>query len=272
MYHNGWKVVTDHVNQLNPYERERMEGSDDFREDHWALYYSAEDFVEAHDLSESHPKKLEELVALWWEEAERNQVLPLDDAVIDRFPFMHMPYLGYRRRYELDAGERISVYSGPMLGGGFTAAASLNAPLGDARGTICEQGDWIAGWSWVVLDDELVFFVHAPERGGFRFAVPRPTEAEVIGLVINEAADGGLDVVMSADGRELGAGSIEARAPGIITTNGEWLTVGYSTDFPVSEEYRPPFRLDGLERIVIDAGPPQILDFEELMTEMMKHQ
>jgi arylsulfatase A-like enzyme len=272
MYHDGWKVVTDHVNQLNPYERERMEGSADFRKDHWALYHSAEDFVEAHDLSDSHPEKLEELVARWWEEAERNQVLPLDDAVADRFPFMHTPYLGYRRRYELRRGERISIYSGPLLGGGFTAVASLSEPLGEADGTICEQGDWIGGWSWVALGAELVFFVHAPERGGFRVGVPRPTGARVLGLVIDETSSDGLDVVVSADGAEIGRGVVHARVPGIITTNGEWLTVGYSTDFPVSQEYGPPFRLDRLEQVVIDAGPPRPPDFEELMTEMMKHQ
>lgn len=272
MYHEGWKVVTDHVNQLNPYERERMEGSDDFRADHWALFHSDEDFVEAHDLSATHPDKRDELVALWWAEAERNDVLPIDDAVQNRFPFMHTPFLGYRRRYELRAGERISVYSGPLLGGGFTAAASLTAPLGAASGTICEQGDWIAGWSWVVLEGEIVFFVHAPEKGGFRFAVPAPADARVLGLVIRERGDGGLDVAMSADGVDLGRGPIEARVPGIITTNGEWLTVGYSTDFPVSDDYRPPFALDGLEAVVIDAGPPKLPEFEELMAEMMRHQ
>ena len=124
----------------------------------------------------------------------------------------------------------------------------------------------------MVLDGAIVFFVHAPEKGGFRLAVPAPADARVLGLVIDERPDGGLDVAMSADGAEIGRGPIEARVPGIITTNGEWLTVGYSTDFPVSEAYRPPFVLDGLEAVVIDAGPPKLPEFEELMAEMMRHQ
>ncbi|MEM7139812.1 MAG: arylsulfatase [Actinomycetota bacterium] len=272
MYHDGWKVVTDHVNQLNPYERERMEGSDDFRTDHWALFHSDDDFVEANDLSETHPEKRDELVQMWWTEAGRNDVLPIDDAVVNRFPFMHAPYLGYRRRYDLRGGERISNYSGPMLGGGFTAAASLAEPLGSHEGAICEQGDWIAGWSWVVLDGELVFFFHAPEKGPYQVAVPAPTGARVLGMVVDETPDGGLEIAFSADGAAIGGGTVDARVPGIIATNGKWMTVGYSTHFPVSDRYAPPFVLDPLERLVIDAGPPREPEFDELLAEMMKHQ
>lgn len=272
MYHEGWKVVTDHVNQLNPYERERMEGSDDFRTDHWALFHTDEDFAETEDLAAVHPDKRDELVALWWEEADRNHVLPLDDAVQNRFPFMHTPYLGFRRRYELRAGERISVYSGPMMGGGFTAAASLTAPLGNHQGTICEQGDWIAGWSWVVQDGELVFHLHAPDSGGHRFALPAPTDARVLGLVITDSSGGGFELSMSGDGAEIGRGEVAGRVPDIITTNGEWLTVGYSTDFPVAEDYDPPFPLVVLGEVVIDAGPPKLPEFDVLMSEMMRHQ
>ncbi|MEZ5167550.1 MAG: arylsulfatase [Acidimicrobiales bacterium] len=272
LYHEGWKVVTDHVNQLNPYERERMEGSADFRTDHWALVHSAEDYVEAHDLSDQFPDKRDELVERWWQEAERNQVLPLDDAVAARFPFMHMPYLAYRQRYELGAGERINIHSGPLVGGGFTAVASLRGTLGSATGTICEQGDWIAGWSWVVLDGEVVFFVHAPERGASGSARRcRGGSATALGLVVQRNGDR-LDVVLSADGSEIGSGVIDATLPGIITTNGIWMTVGYSTEFPVADAYAPPFPLPVLDRVVIDAAPPSAPTFDELMTEIMRHQ
>ena len=43
----------------------------------WELYYLPDDFSQAHDLAAEHPDKLKELQDLWWQEAERNRVLPL---------------------------------------------------------------------------------------------------------------------------------------------------------------------------------------------------
>jgi hypothetical protein len=91
-------------------------------------------------------------------------------------------------------------------------------------------------------------------------------------MVIADAADGGFEVVMTADGREIGRGAVAGRVPGIITTNGEWLTVGYATDFPVADDYDPPFPLSALDSVVIDAGPPKLPEFDELMAEMMRHE
>jgi arylsulfatase len=44
-----------------------------------ALYHVAEDFSEVHDLAADEPGKLRELQERWWDEAERNQVLPLNN-------------------------------------------------------------------------------------------------------------------------------------------------------------------------------------------------
>ena len=65
-------------------ERELVPGSHDFDADHWALFHLDEDFAEAHDLAAEHPERVAELEALWWHEAGRNQVLPLDDSLVGR--------------------------------------------------------------------------------------------------------------------------------------------------------------------------------------------
>ncbi len=73
IYADGWKAVTMH-RQGTPFE------SDD-----WALYDTRNDFAEIHDLAESHPDKLRELIELWWTEADRYNVLPLDDRGVELF-------------------------------------------------------------------------------------------------------------------------------------------------------------------------------------------
>jgi len=75
IYHEGWKAVVFH-----PLPGVAYDGSDPnrpFDEDQWELYHVAEDFSETTDLAASHPEKLQELIALWWQEAEQHNVLPL---------------------------------------------------------------------------------------------------------------------------------------------------------------------------------------------------
>jgi hypothetical protein len=47
-----------------------------FDEDIWELYHVAEDLSETRDLAAEHPERVADMVELWWQEAERNQVLP----------------------------------------------------------------------------------------------------------------------------------------------------------------------------------------------------
>ena len=71
IWHKGWKAVTEH----GPIRS----GSSNFDQDRWQLFHTDEDRAEAHDLAEEHPEKVEELVDLWFEEAKKYNVLPLND-------------------------------------------------------------------------------------------------------------------------------------------------------------------------------------------------
>ena len=73
IWQEGWKAVTKH------------ETGTDYRSDRWELYRLETDFSESHDLADTHPEKLRELVELWWSEAGRYDVLPLDDRSVELF-------------------------------------------------------------------------------------------------------------------------------------------------------------------------------------------
>ena len=64
---NGWKAVTRH------------QKGEPFENDKWELYHIEKDFSEKNNLSEKYPGKLKNLVELWWVEAGKYNVLPLDD-------------------------------------------------------------------------------------------------------------------------------------------------------------------------------------------------
>ena len=72
IWSKGWTAVTWH---------EKGHG---WEADKWELYNTDEDFSQANDLAAKRPEKLKELQALWFEEAKKNSVLPLDDRRYER--------------------------------------------------------------------------------------------------------------------------------------------------------------------------------------------
>ena len=75
----GWRCKTERIpwvltpDALKPYAPGVWDPDDDPVE----LYYLPDDFSQAHDLAAEHPEKVEELKELFWEEAEKYNVLPL---------------------------------------------------------------------------------------------------------------------------------------------------------------------------------------------------
>ena len=65
-----WDMSAPTIARLAP-------GTYDPEQDTWELYYLPDDFSQAHDLAAENPEKLAELKELFWEEAEKHNVLPL---------------------------------------------------------------------------------------------------------------------------------------------------------------------------------------------------
>ena len=81
IYHDGWKAVTFHP--VGPLYDDGLRSNAPFDDDIWELYHVAEDISEVHDRAAEFPDKVAELVELWWAEARRNDVLPLDNRVLE---------------------------------------------------------------------------------------------------------------------------------------------------------------------------------------------
>ena len=85
IFHDGWKATTNHISTGVLDEEERATGSRSFDEDRWELFNLDDDFSESTDRADQAPERLAHLVELWSSEAERNQVLPISDGMLDRF-------------------------------------------------------------------------------------------------------------------------------------------------------------------------------------------
>ena len=77
IYHHGWKAVTFHP--LGAMYDDGLDPDAPFDDDVWELYDVVADPSETNDLAAAEPERLAAMVDLWWEEAARNDVLPLDN-------------------------------------------------------------------------------------------------------------------------------------------------------------------------------------------------
>jgi hypothetical protein len=152
IYHDGWFARTIHK---APWEsKPRRPLTDDSA---WELYDTRTDFSLINNLADRHPEKLE-LKALFIQEAERNNALPLDDRVFER------TQCGAGGPPDLMAG-RTSLTSGEGMTGmtenvfiniknkSKTITAEIEVPEGTvAHGALIVQGGRFGGWSLYVKD------------------------------------------------------------------------------------------------------------------------
>ena len=256
MYEDGWKVVTDHVNQLTATEHELIEGSDDFAADRWLLFDTRADPAECRDLAAEHPELRDRLVARWYEEAERNGVLPLSDNVLDRLNHLFLPWPSGSARVELLPGERVFEDNVPGLSAGFTATAHLGRALAaGTAGVLAEQGDYNGGWAWYADGERLCVVVTFVSEYETHLEVDLPVGATQLRLS-GRPIDAVMELELEADGRTLGEVRLPHPWPGLWSPNSSaTLLAGIGRPLPVCDGYDPRRAFDGqLERLVVESA------------------
>ena len=146
IYHKGWSAVTRHS---TPWVfAGKLPAFDD---DVWELYDGSKDWTQAHDLAKEMPEKLRELQRLWLIEANKYNVLPIDDRRLERF---NADMAG---RPQLIKGNSQLLFSGMgrlsensvlvMKNKSFSITAEVEVPSKGAEGVIIHQGGAFAGMS-----------------------------------------------------------------------------------------------------------------------------
>lgn len=125
-----------------------------FDQDKWELYDLTRDFSQADDLAAKHPHKLKELQDAFWLEAEKYQVLPLDDRLAERMnPALRPSLIEGRTVFTHYPGARIADSSAaPTQNRSRIITAYLNIPKGGADGVLVAAGGVVGGFSIYVKD------------------------------------------------------------------------------------------------------------------------
>ena len=258
LYHDGWKAVVFH-----PLPGIAYGGEDPFRpfdEDQWELYHVAEDFSETEDLAAKEPDRLRELVALWWQAAEQNQVLPLTNR-----PGRHGDRRHRRDRYELrpGIGSLPAAVAPNVRNRTFRVIAEIDVPAGrDAaavEGVVIAHGSSSGGYAVYVAGGRL-HYVHnllGAQVTTVSAEVPLPLGATTVRVEFTATGWFQGDVDLFYGDLPVGRGHVDRTTPVSFGVAG--FTVGYQRGTAVTRAYEAPFAFTrgALGRVVVEvAGHP----------------
>src|SRR5690606_2693871 len=122
-------------------------------------YHIDEDFTQANDLAKQNPEKLAELVKLFFAEASKYNVLPLDDRKTERLDVANRPSLtAGRKKFTYPNLLRLPEGAAPDLKHrSHTKTAKVNIPEGGAEGMLFTQGGRFAGYGFYIRDGKLIY-------------------------------------------------------------------------------------------------------------------
>ena len=268
IYHDGWVAATPPPQPPWLMGTAKMPALNDYK---WELYNIAEDYSENNDLAAQNPEKLKELQKLFMSEAEKYQVLPLDNSILARL---------LAPRPSATAGRTVFTYSGEVSGvpegnapnilaKSYSISAEVVIPADGAEGVINTLGGRFGGYGLYLLKSKPVFTYNFLALERIRWEGPEALSPGKHTILFDFKYDGpgmakGGTGILSVDGKEVARKTMPHTIPALMTID-ESFDVGVDTRTSVDDnDYQPPFRFTGkLDKLTIKLEPPQMAAGEE---------
>jgi arylsulfatase len=243
IYHRGWTAVTKHK---TPWLM-MGETVPAFDDDVWELYDTSVDWSQARNLAAEEPERLHHLQRLWLLEANKYQVLPLDDRVAVRID------PDQAGRPSLIRGTSQVLFAGMgrlaencvvnIKNKSHAVTAQIDVPEGGACGVIVAQGAQIGGWSLYVKNGKPAYCYNLFGLQRFKVYGEQPIPAGEHQVRMEFAYDGGGmakggTVSLYLDGGKVGEGRVDATQPVVFSAD-ETTDVGIDSGTTVSDDYGP---------------------------------
>jgi arylsulfatase len=258
IYNNGWVAACRHG---------RLPwitiGSAPWDKDVWELYDIEHDFSESNNLAAREPQRLKQLQDLFWKEATKYQVLPLDDRFIERAdPSLRPSLIAGRANFVYYAGAyRIPESSSPNVKDkSHTITATIEVPKdGNADGALVAAGGTVGGYALFIKDGKPTYEYNYYNIERFKIPSPDKLAAGANTIRVDFKYDGGGlgkggTVTLFVNDKQVAQGRVEKTIPARFSAD-ETFDVGIDTGSPVSDTYESPFKYPGaIYKVVIDLG------------------
>ena len=279
IYHDGWMASSKVMRP--PWDISGGVGADPAAYS-WELYDLHNDWTQYEDVAAKNPAKLKEMQNLFWVEANKYQVLPLDSTVVTRL---------ITPKPSITAGRNVFTWSAPLTGtpngdapsvlnASYNFKAEVEIPENGAEGMLITQGGRFAGYGFYLLKGKPVFLWNLVglERvkweGSEALASGKHTlefDFKYDGLGMGTLAFNNMSGigrsgtgVLKVDGKEMASQKMERTIPFILAWD-ENLDVGSDTGTPVADQdYQVPFAFTGkIDKITLTIDRPKLSPEDE---------
>jgi len=242
----------------------------------WELYDLRNDWTQSEDVAAKYPDKLKELQSLFWKEAEKYQVLPLDSSLVTRI---------IAPRPSLSAGRTSFTWTRPITGipngdapsllnASYNFRADVEIPQGGAEGMMITQGGRFGGYGFYLVKSKPVFTWNLVDLKRVRWEGPELAPGKhqlefdfrydglgpaTIAFGNFSGVGAGGTGVLKVDGNPVATEKMEHTIPFILQWD-ESLDIGSDTGTPVNDDdYSTPFVFTGkLDKVTLNIERPKL--------------
>jgi arylsulfatase len=274
IYHDGWIASTK---VMRPPWVGTAPVSQDPGSFPYELYDVTHDWTQFSNVADKYPDKVKEMDKLFWEEAQKYQVLPLDASTITRF---------VAPRPSLSAGRTTFTWSGEITGtpngdapsildSSYHYTADIEVPAGGGDGMIVTQGGRFGGYGFYLLKGKPVFLWNLFNLERKRWEGPEALSPGKHTLEFDFKYNGmGLGTLaynsvagvgqggtgtLKVDGKTVATETMPHTIPFMVQWD-ENFDIGADTGTPVDDQdYQVPFRFNGkLNKLTLTIDRPQL--------------
>jgi arylsulfatase A-like enzyme len=260
LYHEGWMASSP---SFVPWDPNRAAWDPDTAP--WELYNIEEDFSQANDVARQYPEKLRQLQDMWWVEAAKYNVLPLDWRGTERFnsELMGRPSLVRGRTKMTYYPGTIGVpdaASPPMLNKSWKITARIEILDDHTEGMIVTHGGLEGGYGLYLRNGRPTFVYNFLSMERPTIVAKNPLPKGKTTLAVDFKYDGGGvgkggSLKMTANGKLVAEGRLKRTIPAQFSL-GEGLDIGMDVGSPIDFTYDLPFVFTGtIEKVEIELKP-----------------
>jgi len=283
IYHDGWRAVcpwpgTSFVESGlgfgSPISYDKLIELD---AQGWELYNIREDFAETHNLAATERDRLIAMIGMWYVEAGKYNVLPVDGRGTQRFAVERPQIAVDRQRYTYYPGTQVVPNNAAprLLNRAHSISVEAIVPEGGAEGVLFSMGGNDGGFSFYVQNGTLTYGYNYVTDAYFKVESPEPLPVghHIFSFQFDPTGPADIahgkgtpaKITLLVDGKPVGTGDLPVTIP-LAMGLAAGVAVGADPGAPAMPDYQPPFAFTGqVNKAMVDVTGEPVEDYEAKM-------
>ncbi len=283
LYHEGWRAVcpwpgtsfTESGGKFgDPISYDKLIELDAHG---WEPYNLKEDAAETQNLAETERDRLIAMIGMWYVEAGKYNVLPIDSRGTLRFGVARPQIAIDRKKYTYYPGTQVvPINAAPrVMNCAHSISVDASVPEGGAEGALFSMGGNDGGFAFYVQNGKLTYGYNYVADTYFKVesSQPLPAGRHIFSFQFDPTGPADIanakgtpaKITLLVDGKPVGEGNLPVTIP-LSLGLAAGVAVGADPGSPAMPDYQPPFRFTGqVHKALVDVTGEPVEDYEAKM-------